>query len=414
MESVVTIESLSYGGKGVGSLVEKGIKYSVFVPYSVPGDTLRVNILSRNKRYLQAEIVDIITPGAGRRDAPCQYFRNCGGCQWLHIKEGVQHHEKIKILTHLLKEFSLVPEPVVDDVSLGYRSRGVFQGDVTKGRVSVGLHEERSHDIVSISRCPLMQDGINTALATFRKACASKELPEGRFTLEILQDQLDKAVFYVLNVSKRGWEMLELPNLTIMQGKKVIRQAKDKAHLLIPEETIQYKPPAFTQINPAVNRKLILHVMHYAHLTKKESVLDLYCGMGNFAFPLSQDAKKVVGIEGYLPSILTAREHAKKTLRENVEFICEDAVLGVKRLISLGKKFDVVILDPPREGMGKDIAYVPKLEPKRILYISCHPRNLSKDLRVLLKKGYALKKVIPFDMFPQTYHLEALVVLEKA
>ncbi len=413
MECIITIESLSYGGKGVGSVVQEGVKYSVFVPYSVPGDKLRVNILSRNKRYMEAEIIDILEHGTGRRDSVCQYFRNCGGCNWLHVKESVQHQEKTKILSHILKEFSVAPEPLVQDAHLGYRARGVFHGEVKNGKAIIGLHAARSHEIVQVSHCPLMQSAVNKGVEAFRKACASKELPEGRFSLEVITDQLNQEIFYVLEVAHAGWQLLDLPHLTILQGKKILRKAHTKIHLLIPEETIEYSPPAFTQVNPAVNRKLILHVMHYAHLSGKETVLDLYCGMGNFSFPLSHDAKNVVGVEGFLPSIITAKAHAEKTQRKNVEFFCEDAVLSVKRFIAQNKRFDIVLLDPPREGMGKEIAYVAKLAPKRILYVSCHPRNLTKDLRILIDKGYSMKKVIPFEMFPQTYHLEVLAVLEK-
>lgn len=412
----VTLEALAVGGKAVGRYVENGITYSVFVPYGAPGDKVEVKILSKHKRYWDGEIIRILEHSSHRRKVSCAHFGICGGCNFLHITDADQRKAKLDMLVHIFKDIPGKIEPVVHGTPFSYRARGVFHGEVAKGKMSLGLHAAKSHNIVEIEHCPLMADPINEALKMFCQAVSSKELPEGKFRLEIIQDQLTLQCHYVLYLSQASegvWRFLNLSNLTILSGRKILKQSEHEIHLLVPGETIAYQPPCFTQVNPEVNRKMILYVLDWAKLTGKEEVLDVFCGIGNFTFPLASKAKHVVGIENFLPSILTARAHAEKTKRTNVEFFCEDAMIRVKRLISEERKFHTIVLDPPREGIGKDVAYIAKLEPEQMFYISCNPRTLAQDIRVLMQKGYRLEKMVPLEMFPQTYHLEVLAKLVK-
>lgn len=410
----VEIEGLSYGGKAVGRYIEQGKLISVFVPYGAPGDIVEASIKKSYNRYWDGKIEKIVKQGSSRRNPVCSYFGTCGGCHFLHVSDKEQQKQKEKILAHILKDFDFTMKEMLIASPLNYRGRGTFQGEIKQGNIHLGLFEEKSHAIVDIELCPLMDQSINFALAEFRKRCSKKKLPDGTFRLEIIMDQLTKEAHYVLYLAELGsWKMIDLPNLTLILGKKIVRRGKKMIHLFLPRENMVYNPPQFTQVNPEINRRLIMQIMDKAKLSGKEDLLDLFCGMGNFSFPLSRDARSVVGVEASIESIVTARMHAEKSENNTIEFVNSDAFFHVKKLVSAGKTFHTIILDPPRLGVGKEIEYLAKLEPKQIFYISCQPRTLAKDLRFLLAKGYKIKTVMPIEMFPQTYHVETLVHIVK-
>jgi 23S rRNA (uracil1939-C5)-methyltransferase len=161
------------------------------------------------------------------------------------------------------------------------------------------------------------------------------------------------------------------------------------------------------------NRELVTQVLAICSTLKPDSVLDLYCGIGNFSLPVARQTGKVVGLESFSPSIERARENSRRNGIANAEFICEDSAVGVERLAAAGERFDLVILDPPRSGALDLVKSLHRLKPKQIIYISCDPATLGRDLAVLQKDGFKVLQVQPLDMFPQTCHLESVALLES-
>jgi 23S rRNA (uracil1939-C5)-methyltransferase len=167
----------------------------------------------------------------------------------------------------------------------------------------------------------------------------------------------------------------------------------------------------FSQVNYRQNLALIETVCEWAALTGREKVLDIYCGNGNFSLPLAGNVAEVVGVEDYEPSIAIARQNAAANGLKNISFICKDAATFIERAVSAGEKFDVVLLDPPRSGAAEVVRNIPALGPRAILYVSCDPSTLARDIGILKKSGYDVVKCRPIDMFPQTYHIESVTLL---
>ena len=182
----------------------------------------------------------------------------------------------------------------------------------------------------------------------------------------------------------------------------------------IPERTLSFAAGGFSQVNYAQNLSLIATVFDWAGLTGAEKVLDLYCGNGNFSIPLAQKAAEVVGIEEYPPSIIDAQRNCAVNDVRNATYRCSDAVVGVKELVAAGENFDLVIIDPPRTGAAELVRQIPSLQPGKIIYVSCDPATLARDVGILIRLGYEVVTSQPVDMFPQTYHIESITLLEPA
>ncbi len=177
--------------------------------------------------------------------------------------------------------------------------------------------------------------------------------------------------------------------------------------------TLSWDSRSFFQVNPEQNRQLVQLVMEHAGAVSGKTILDLFCGMGNFSVPLALAGAEVTGIELNKSAINAARTNAATAAIKNSSFITADVGRHLQQLVNKKVRFDIVVLDPPRQGLGRSTQLLPQLQPERILYISCDPATLSRDLQTLIRQGYRLKSVTPVDMFPQTHHIECLAVLEK-
>jgi 23S rRNA (uracil1939-C5)-methyltransferase len=182
---------------------------------------------------------------------------------------------------------------------------------------------------------------------------------------------------------------------------------------LHPPLTLAFSGGGFSQVNYPQNRQLIGLVEELAALTGQERLLDLYCGNGNFTIPLAAAAVDVVAIESYAPSLADGRENARTNNRTNIEFLCRDAARGVQEQIAAGQRFDVIVLDPPRSGAAEVVHLLAELSPERIIYVSCDPATLGRDLATLRRSGYEVITSVPVDMFPQTSHLESVTLLMR-
>ena len=349
------ISSLAYGGKGVGLYIEKYVPYSIFIPLTAPGDKVKVRITDLRHRFAEAELIEVIKPSKHRITPPCQYFSDCGGCDWQHIDYSIQLEQKQRIVEEEFKKVNpkLKINKIIPSKQFSYRDRARFH----KVSNSLGLKKRNSDEIVKIYECLVCSDVINQGI---------KE--------------------------KKG---LELSTSETYE---------------LPEFGLKFKftQDIFTQPNFEQNKKLVSIAIEYLDLYQRDRVLDLYCGIGNFSLPIAKIAKKVIGIEGVEESIEIANENAEKNNITNAEFHIYD----VPYWIELNKKdFDRILIDPPRTGIGKAAEKINEWGAEKIVYISCDARTLSKDLKMFT--NYKIGRVQPIDMSPQTYHIETVVELTK-
>jgi len=423
----LTIDSLAFGGSGVGRLDGK----AVFVPLTAPGDRIRCRIVKDKGRWAEAELVELIVPAPHRIPPSCPVFGRCGGCQWQHLPYDEQARAKAAIFSDLLvRQAGATAEVVLPIVSaprpFGYRSRAQFKCHNSPRGFVLGFFRRGSHYVEDIVTCPLVAPTLNELLPGLRAAISATTVAERvpQIDLALDDDGARRAVVHVLPGAEKTIAAALEPFAREVKLALFLQVGRKEGMLPVcgaAELTIQcdepalrlgYGPGGFAQINLEQNRALVTAALSVAQLQGGERILDLFCGMGNFSLPLARRCREVIGVEDYAPSIAQARQNAAANGIANVRFLARPAA-GTLTELSAVAPFDLVFLDPPREGAFDVCRELQAVRPSRILYVSCDPATLSRDLKPLLHNGYRLVSSQPFDFFPQTHHIESLTVLEQ-
>jgi 23S rRNA (uracil1939-C5)-methyltransferase len=422
------IDALAYGGSGVGRHAGK----AVFVPFTAPGDLIRCRIVREKKRFAEGELLELIEPSAERREPPCPVFGACGGCQWQHLTYETQIRWKEEIFADTLRrqggaEGDFPRHLVPSSDEWNYRSRVQFKCRQTVDGFVMGFYRRGSHYVVDVENCPITAAPLNEALRLFRRWLPQSPCPERIPQVDMAVDD-ENRIRIVVHVLGSDYAALRdfLAPLAEDAGFALFFQAGRK-DTLVPvtgdedlhirpvhgaDLRLAYGPGGFAQVNLEQNRHLVEGVIAAAGLTGEEKVLDLFCGMGNFSLPLARKAKEVVGVEDFEPSIEKARENARKNGVRNASFHPRTAEGAANDLAGPGE-FDLVLLDPPRTGAYEVVKDLLSVRPPKIIYVSCDPPTLARDLKPLLHGGYRLVFATPFDLFPQTCHTESLSFLTR-
>ncbi|MBI5492997.1 MAG: class I SAM-dependent RNA methyltransferase [Deltaproteobacteria bacterium] len=426
MEANVKITSLAFGSRGIGRIDGK----VVFVPFAAPGDEVKVEVTSEKKGFSEGVIKELLTPSPIRKPPECVYFGVCGGCSLQHIGYNHQVEWKQRIFEESLRRiggvgFAGFDSPVPSPKEFNYRSRAGFH---VEGR-RWGFFEARSHRVVEIEECPLLDQVINSVYKTIRERFSGEDL-RPLYSVEIGVSALEKkaaAAFYVSEDTGLPWKELltgaglkgfevRLSPSKKGKGKRII--AEDDSRLSYGAGGCNIVAPVsvFSQTNPLQNGNLLDKVLEYAGLTGKEDVLDLFCGAGNLTLPLAKKAGQVLGIEADKEAVKAAKNNALFNNAENADFICEDSFGWLNRSFKALERRtpDVVVLDPPRGGEPQAAKALSGLRPKRIIYVSCNPPTLARDISLLSGCGYRVYRAALIDMFPQTFHIEGVLGLELA
>ena len=419
------LDALAYGGNAVGRLQGK----AVFVPGGAPGDEIRCRIVREKKRHAEGELEELLVAGPGRRTPPCPVFGDCGGCQWQHLDYAVQSLWKERIFAETLRRQCGIDEGlllplVVAAEEWGYRSRVQFKCSQGEGKFVLGFYRRGSHFVIDVPRCAIADPRINTALDLFRHWLGGLPIPGRLLQVDMAvgdtggvrvvvhladEDPVPLARYLTPLAREAGLALF------LQYGRKAtLHHCCGDADLTIkiaaPEILLGYGPGGFAQVNLAQNRHLIQLVEEAADLSGTERVLDLFCGMGNFSLPLARRAGEVIGVEGFAPSIVKARDNALGNGVGNAVFHACPAESAALRFRSAGG-WDLALLDPPRAGAFEVMKDLVRARPRRILYVSCDPPTLARDLMPLLQGGYTLAWSRPIDLFPQTCHTESLTLL---
>ena len=389
------ITGLADSGDGVGRA--EGMVH--FVPFSAPGDELIVEVISRKKNFVRSQIMEITRPSADRVEAPCHYFGKCGGCSWQHVRYPAQLAAKQRIVLDALLRIGRFAGAEVEPTmpsprELGYRRRARF--NLNSGRL--GFSIRGSHQFVAVEDCLLLEPELQPAFNFVRDFL--KEIRPRSLALTSCEMTRDEdgvvSVEFTPPASRKDRE--ELVQLAGLAGLKVAVDSRRRA---------------FVQANRALNEVLVQAVARELKPGKEERVLELFAGSGNFSFAFPPASGRILAIERN-PAAIRAAEKKRSGLGFNhLTFSQGDAAAELKKLTEKGEKFDLVLLNPPREGGKEELGLALKLNPRRIVYISCNPAILARDLTLPAESGYRVSKVTPFDMFPQTPHVEVLTVISR-
>lgn len=395
----IRIERLSYGGRGVGKHNGK----TVFVGNTVPGDVVEVRVTKDKKSYSEAEIEKITEPSPYRVRPVCEYFEKCGGCQWQNVDYQTQLHQKENILGDSIKRIGGFTDVDIEgiepsDKQYGYRNRVVLNLWQQEGKIKVGYNEEKSSQKVSIAHCPVADENINRAIERINNLFENYELMNtGPGKITMAGGVKDSVV-----AVDTGKISLLLNNLIEISEKGEI-----KFRML--ETDFVSSAGVFNQANYYINEKISEYILSFTRSACPQKVLDLYCGFGNFSIPLAKYSKQVLAVDSDKKAVNFARRNAEHNKTLNLMFKNDRVEKFLKTLSA--NEFDFVLLDPPRTGAREATKIITMLKPAFIVYVSCNPSTLARDLKVLSSGGYRVESVKPFDMFPQTYHIESVAIL---
>ncbi len=432
MEHTLVIKKIIAGGKGLGTLPDGMV---IMVPATLPGETVVVRETKAHKGYKEAQLVRILNAAQERIEPPCPYYQNCGGCDLQHASYPAQLHYKQQILLEALERAHLefpagqlaatLPSPV----PFGYRYRVRLHLDPT-GRL--GFHQRASIQVVPIQRCLLTTESINRVIGALVADAWPQRLKDSFASLELINCPASDRVILVLRPrltlppahdAALVSELAALVDQVLIQHEKPGRVKG--ADTIVTEVSqffaihghtyqLDWDHRCFFQVNAQQNDRLIELALGLlrASLTPF-TALDLFCGMGNFSIPLGLIGAQVTGVEHNQRSILWAEHNRREAGLKQAQFIADDVEQHLKKSVARNKKFDCILLDPPRQGLGKASTLLPQLEPQQIIYISCDPATLTRDLRLITTGGYRLTQITPVDMFPQTHHIESVAFLER-
>jgi len=428
------ITDIAYEGKGVGKIGG----YVYFVPKTAVGDKIEVQIKRERKNFSDGLISNIVKPSIDRINPPCPYYENCGGCHYMHLPYSKQLEIKQNQLIKTLERIGKFKDPQVDNMTpspheFEYRNKSIFHLNENQiGFVSIGKEE-----IIDVENCLICNQNINSVLQKLRKFLGAKEerLSINNISIKTtnnpktatiifgvktsIAEKLGglKEVFDDLNLSISIYES-ETPNESSLifseNYKKILGEGSSKE--TIKDFTFELSPQSFFQTNLEQAGKLVsILTEDFVEDFRDKKVLELYSGAGLFSIPLSKIAKDVVAVESSHTSSRDAQKNKELNKATNINFIYGKVREETKKLLNNKEKFDVSLLDPPRQGADRELLFnLSELDVEKIFYVSCSPPTLARDLNILCRLGYSLTKIIPIDMFPQTYHIESLSILERS
>jgi len=401
------IEKLVYGGWGFGRHEGK----VVFVPFTTPGDRVEVRPRVVKKNYIRASLIRILEPGSGRQIPPCRHFGSCGGCHWQHIEYARQVDAKRQvleeILTHRFPQTGDLLMPMRASLrSYEYRSRARFQLQELAGEMRVGFFRFHTHDVEDIEMCPLLRPTLNDGLAHIRgavQACPKHAWPR----------HIDAAC-----AEEDGrWAAAETEPLE-GQGLPGEEDPAAPAKTLVRTVGIfqyRFSPSVFFQANDFAVGDLVDRVSALARECGGSAALELFAGVGLFTLPLALTFASVTAVESSEAASRFCKENAAQAGLDNVRTHCADVLAWMGAAGSLAPPaLDLVLLDPPRTGAGREIMRrIAEWSPETIIYVSCDPQTLARDLAALPIGNYQIDHLEGFDLFPQTYHFETVARLRR-
>lgn len=445
------LDIISQGYQGEGIAKREG--YPVFIQGALKGERAKVKVIKVNKNYAYGRIEEIIEESPERVIPKCDFYKKCGGCSLQHMSYKSQLDFKWDRVKECVSKIGGIREELVkyplgmEDNPFRYRNKVQLPIGKINGEVVIGFYEPRSHNIVDINSC-LIQDEVADKIVALTRDWINKNKIEpatldGEFnqsgTLRhiMIRNGLKTGEVMVVLVATtenipaiESYKQIMIENIEGLKSIILNVNAKntnvilgDKCITLYGSDTIQdyigefkfnISPLSFFQVNPVQTEVLYNKVLEFAKLTGSETVIDAYCGTGTITLFLSQRAKKVYGVEIIESAVINGKENVMINNVDNVEFFVGKSEEIIPGLIKENIMADVIVVDPPRKGCdAKLLDAIAESGAKKVVYVSCDPSTLARDLKILEGKGYKTVEVQPIDMFPQSFHVEVVVKLTK-
>ncbi|WP_050614023.1 23S rRNA (uracil(1939)-C(5))-methyltransferase RlmD [Bacillus testis] len=440
----LTIKRLGINGEGVGYF-KRGV---VFVPGALPGEEIVAEATKVHPKFAEAKVKKIRKASPHRVKPPCPVYDVCGGCQIQHLAYSQQLKEKRDIVKQAFERYMRntadqldIRETIGMEDPWNYRNKSQFQVGVKEGKVIAGLYGANSHRLIDIPECIVQHPACNEITETVKKALqklgipiynekkktgivrtiivragfatgeaqvvivtAKKELPKKEQLIEMVMSKHPEVKSFVQNINNSDTSLIFGEKTLPLAGANVIKET-------LGDLSYELSARTFFQLNPIQTVKLYDEAKKAAALTGKENVVDAYCGVGTIGLWLSDDAKEVRGMDVIKESIRDAKENASRHGKTNVKYVAGKAENVLPSWVKEGWKPDVIVVDPPRSGCDQALLQtILRVKPKRIVYVSCNPSTLAKDIQQLGKQ-YKVEYIQPVDMFPQTAHVECVAQL---
>jgi 23S rRNA (uracil1939-C5)-methyltransferase len=440
----VTFEDLTHDGAGVAKV--EG--FPIFVPNGLPDEKAKIKITKVKKGYAFGRLVELYEQSPFRVDAPCPIYKQCGGCQLQHLSYEGQLVAKQKQVQEVLSRIGHLKDIPVHPV-LGmdnpwrYRNKAQVPVADREGGLVAGFYQQRSHEIIDMEACLIQQEKNDEVVQAVKAICEkygvraydekkhsgsirhimarygvvtgeimvvlitrTSELPHQSKIIEEIVAQIPDVKSVVQNINPKRTNVIFGDVTNVLWGEEYIYDS-------IGDIKFAISARSFYQVNPEQTKVLYDKALEYAGLTGKESVIDAYCGIGTISLFLAQKAKKVFGVEIVPEAIEDAKRNAELNGIENAEFAVGEAEVVIPQWKKEGNTADVIVVDPPRKGCDDALLQtIIEMKPKRVVYVSCNPATLARDLRVLEDGGFKTVEVQPVDMFPHTTHCEAVARIE--
>ncbi|WP_163539170.1 23S rRNA (uracil(1939)-C(5))-methyltransferase RlmD [Gracilibacillus sp. YIM 98692] len=440
----LSFEDITHEGAGVGKI--NG--YPLFVPYGLPGEKAQVKVIKVKKNFGFGKLIEVTDRSTDRVDPPCDVFYKCGGCQLQHMSYAMQLEMKQNQVKSALKKIGHIEEiPVHPTIGMDdpwrYRNKVQMPVGTKNGKLVTGFYRKRSHDIIEDMDHCIITDEVNDRMVDAVREIASRlgisayDEKNHRGLLRHIMVRSGKETNETMIVLiTRKEDIPQLHKLvdelteTYPHIKSIVQNINpEKTNVILGKKTkvlwgaeyiydeiggirFAISAKSFYQVNPVQTKKLYDQALKYASITGSETVIDAYCGIGTISLFLAQKAKKVYGVEVVPEAVSDAKENAKLNHMDNAEFFVGQAEKVMNWWNAQGLRPDVIVVDPPRKGCDEELLQAMiDMKPKRIVYVSCNPSTLARDLRILEDGGFETKEVQPVDMFPQTTHIESVAEL---
>ena len=438
----MVIERLGSNGEGIAHVSG----FTVFVEGALPGEAIKAEVTTVKKNYAAAKVLDWNNTSSDRVEPKCPIYDKCGGCNLQHISYEAQldfkRRQVIDAIVHIggLKDI-FVEKTIAAKNPWNYRNKMQFPVGNKNGIIEIGCFARGTHDIITTDECFIQDEVNNKIMQAMHEAINKYHVPvydedshkgilrhvvgrvtlkgEAMVTLVTAKNDLPRAKEIGLFLRKKVPSVISIQQNIQTYHNNVIMGRETK--VLWGKQTIMDKigtlefhvsPRSFFQVNTEQAEILYDKVREFISLTGNETVIDAYCGTGTIALYLARHARKVYGIEIVSPAISDAKKNARDNNIKNAEFIVGDATKIIPRLYKEGIRADAVVMDPPRAGCTVEVLQAfAAMKPGRIVYVSCNPATLARDMAILDKIGYKAEKVQPVDMFPQTSHVETVSLI---
>lgn len=426
------IHALSHDGRGIATIDNK----TTFISSTLPTEKVTYKITQKRGQYNEAEMLSIVSPSSERVMPPCEYFGLCGGCSLQHMSMTTQMMFKQQTLLDQLKHFGKVsPETILAPLSshnIGYRRKARLgvKFVIKKDKMLVGFREKSSNYLADLEHCAVLHPKVGEHLLDLRELVASLEQYRQIPQIEVaIGDENAALVFrHMQSLSESDQEKLKTfgknhhfhiylqPNPPALVHKLWPEDSHERLSYTLPDYQLEFlfHPLDFTQINLELNRLMVKQAIEFLALKGNDTILDLFCGLGNFTLPIARHVKQVTGIEGSIDMVKRAKDNADHNLIENADFYAANLQEPSAQASWIKSSYDKILLDPPRAGAKEILPYFKQFSANRVVYVSCNPATLARDAGELVHQyGYRLKAVGVMNMFPHTSHIEAMAVFDK-